>query len=104
MLNLQTANSGDTSLEQSQPGDTPSCALLVISCDNYRDLWKPFFNLLWRNWPDNPFPVYLGSIRSEYPDPRVTTLTAGEDISWSRNLRWFLEQLQTEYVLTLFDD
>ena len=36
-----------------------SVALLVISID--RDLWPPFFELLWRHWPDCPYPIHLGS-------------------------------------------
>ncbi|MGA8027664.1 MAG: hypothetical protein WB992_11005 [Bryobacteraceae bacterium] len=81
-----------------------SCAALVVSCDRYRDLWRPFFALFWRYWPDCPFPVYLGSNFETYSDERVTSLTAGEDESWSKNLRFFLNRLDSEYVLLLLED
>ena len=84
--------------------DTPSCAVLVVSCDAYRDLWTPFFRLFWRYWPDCPFPVYLGSNFERYPDERVRSLTGGEDRAWSKNLKLFLEQMDSEYILLLLED
>jgi|GEM_PF-299859 len=83
---------------------TPSCAVLVVSCDRYRDLWKPFFALFRRYWPDCPFPVYLGSNFASYPSERITSLQVGEDRSWSRNLRFFLENIPSQYVLLLLED
>jgi len=41
--------------------DRANCSILIPSCDKYSDLWRPFFTLFWRHWPDCPFPVYLGS-------------------------------------------
>jgi hypothetical protein len=81
----------------------PSCAVIVMSCDAYRDLWRPFFTLFWRYWPDCLFPVYLGTNRLKYDDSRVTTLPAG-DHEWSKRLRLCLEQIDEEYVLLLLED
>jgi len=83
--------------------DMPSCAVMVSSCDAYRDLWRPFFTLFWRYWPDCPFPVYLGANEARYQDPRVTTLKVPEH-TWSKNLKGFLEQIEADYVLMLLDD
>jgi hypothetical protein len=83
--------------------DLPSCAVMVSSCDAYRDLWRPFFTLFWRYWPDCPFPVYLGSNETGYEHPRVTTLKVPEQ-TWSKNLKGFLEQIEADYVLMLLDD
>ena len=74
-----------------------------MSCDAYRDLWRPFFTLFWRHWPDCPFPVYLGANRLRYDDPRVTTFAAG-DYEWSKRLRLCLEQMDCDYVLLLLED
>lgn len=104
MTPLTAGEFGMTSPLQVTEGVVPSCAVLVVSCDKYRDLWQPFFNLLWKYWPDLPFHVYLGTNNETYTDERVTTLLVGTDHSWSRNLRWFLQQIDTDYVLTLFDD
>jgi glycosyltransferase involved in cell wall biosynthesis len=91
--------------ERSDTGsEGPSCAVLIASCDAYRDLWTPFFTLFWRYWPDCPYPVYLGANRAAYEDSRVQTLRAGEDASWSNGLRFFLEQIGTDYVFLLLED
>ncbi len=83
--------------------DAPSCAVLVMSCDAYRDLWRPFFTLFWRYWADCQFPIYLGANRAEHKDGRVTTICAG-DGEWSRRLRFCLERMQEEYILLLLED
>lgn len=81
-----------------------SCSVLVSSNDGYSDLWTPFFTLFWRNWPDCPYSVYLGTNHGRYDHPRVCTLNAGKDESWSTNLRFFLNQIDSEYVLLLLED
>jgi glycosyltransferase involved in cell wall biosynthesis len=76
----------------------------VVSCDRYRDLWRPFFHLFWKYWPACPFPVYLGANFATWHDPRVCMLHAGADESWSKSLRFFLSQIPTRYVLLLLED
>ncbi|HZQ51634.1 MAG TPA: hypothetical protein VFB14_05520 [Bryobacteraceae bacterium] len=82
----------------------PTCSVLVVSCDRYSDLWQPFFSQFWRYWPDCPFPVYLGLNQERYRDARVRVIQAGEDRSWSSNLRSFLNQTDSTYVLLLLED
>jgi hypothetical protein len=81
-----------------------STALLIVSCDSYRDLWEPFFTLLFRYWPDCPFPVFLGSNHAVYPDRRVLAFTVGDDLDWSSNLIQMLEMLPAAGVLLLQED
>lgn len=82
----------------------PSCSVLVSSCDAYSDLWTPFFTLFWRHWADCPYRVFLGANQAHYDHPLVCTITTGTHESWSTNLRFFLNQLDSEYVLLLLDD
>ena len=79
-------------------------ALLVVSCDRYRDLWVPFFTLLFRYWPDCPYPVFLGSNDETYPDRRVVPLAVGADVDWSTNLKRMLERIPLEGILLLQED
>lgn len=79
-------------------------ALLVSSCDEYHDLWRPFFTLLWRYWPDCPFRVYLISNYVTYEDPRVTPLAVGEDRHWASNCRAALARVPFPYVLYVEED
>ncbi|MHB9153671.1 MAG: hypothetical protein ACYC2S_13530 [Spirochaetales bacterium] len=79
-------------------------AVLVISCDNYRDTWKPFFDLFAKFWPDCPYRLYLGTNKEDFIHPRVTVLKSGEDISWADNVQSYLRQVGENYVLTFLDD
>lgn len=78
--------------------------LLVVSCDAYSDLWRPFFALFHQRWPDCPFRVYLGTNEKSFDDPHVTVLHCGPDRPWSVNLRRMLDQLGGEYVILLLED
>jgi hypothetical protein len=86
------------------PALADSVAILVASCDRYRDLWAPFFSLFRRYWPDCPFRVYLlsNTVPSSYP--RVTSILVGKDESWSDSLSRALQRLEQEYVLLFIDD
>lgn len=79
-------------------------ALLVLSCDRYSDLWKPYFELFFRFWPDVPFPVYLGANQKKFDDARVTTILSGADTDWSSSLRRIVEQLPEKHVFLLIED
>ena len=79
--------------------EAQNVGMLVSSCDKYRDLWKPFFTLLWRYWPDCPFPIYLMTNHTKYEDERVTCLTVGEDRQWASNCRVALAQMPFRYIL-----
>jgi hypothetical protein len=80
------------------------CAVLVVSCDNYRDTWRPFFELLKKNWADCPFPVYhLTNYLQLCPDD-VRSICVGPDKSWSANVLTALREISEPYVLLLLDD
>ena len=80
------------------------CPVLVVSCDRYADLWKPFFSLFWKRWPDCPYPVYLGTNHAVYADPRVAMLAVGDDVNWSLGVQRMLEQLDVEHVIVFLED
>ncbi|MFZ5571246.1 MAG: hypothetical protein ACOZF0_12615 [Thermodesulfobacteriota bacterium] len=79
-------------------------SLLIMSCDKYADLWKPFFHLLFYYWPELPFPVYLLSNHRIYPDGRVRPLAVGEDRSWSHGLLAAIGKIDTPLVLCMLED
>jgi glycosyltransferase involved in cell wall biosynthesis len=81
-----------------------SCAVLVVSSDGYKDLWRPFFTLFEENWPDCPFPVYLGTQSESASFANVSTLLAGKNRPWGASLRFFLEQIGTMNILLLLED
>ncbi|MEO6567540.1 MAG: hypothetical protein ABIO94_02155 [Opitutaceae bacterium] len=80
------------------------CALLVLSCDAYADLWPPFFNLLRRHWPDCPFPIFLGAGEAAIAPPGITCLQSNGGKDWSRCASDYLEALPHEHILVMLDD
>jgi hypothetical protein len=83
---------------------TGKVAILISSCDRYQDLWKPFFTLFFKYWPDCPYPVYLSTNHKIYDNPRVNTICMGEDVDWSTGFRFSLEQVPYEYVIVMMED
>jgi len=79
-------------------------AILIVSCDKYADLWKPFFALFSRFWPDCPYTVYLLSNHQKTDEKGVISILVGEDYSWSDNLIQALPSISEEYVLMVLDD
>lgn len=79
-------------------------AILVPSWDGCEDIWKPFFHLLFKYWPDCPYPVYLGSNFTTYPDPRVRPISVGRDVDFSTNLIAMLRCIESRWVIIWVDD
>jgi len=82
----------------------PRCAIVVSSCDGYRDVWRPFFERLWEYWSDCPYPVFLLSNHRSLPDRRVMPILAGDITAWSDSLRFALEGLDHDVVFLVIDD
>jgi len=90
-------------MEQNSP-DPAQLAVLVVSCDNYADLWRPFFALFRHFWPDCPHRIYHVSNFCLIKEEGVTPLAVGEDHSWSDNVIKALGSVDEEYVLMMIDD
>ena len=84
--------------------DHGTVAVLVVSCDKYRDLWAPCFTLFFRYWADCPYPVYLLSNSEKYPDTRVMPLTVGRDRNWSSNLAYAMRKITNQLILVMMED
>lgn len=78
--------------------------ILVISCDKYSDLWEPFFSIFWKQWPDCPARVFLGTNHKTYADSRVTSIPVGDDISWTSGVQKMLDHIDSEYVIIFLED
>jgi hypothetical protein len=84
--------------------DQQNTALLVLSCDKYSDIWKPFFDFLFKFWSDCPYPVYLGSNEQIFEDARVQTIRAGAPRDWSNDTLSILKQIPERNVIILLED
>lgn len=82
-----------------------NCVILVLSCDKYSDLWKPFFHQFWKYWPDCPYSVYLGSNTHVFTkDKRVQTILSGPDKDWSTSFLAILQKIHEENIFVWLDD
>lgn len=80
-------------------------AILVLSCDKYSGLWKPFFSQFYKYWSNCPYQIYLGSNTKKYDgDQKVKTLLSGNYIDWSSNLLLILKQIPEEYIFIWLED
>ena len=82
----------------------PDCALVILSCDAYRDLWDPCLALHRRYWPDCPYPTFLVSETVPVEDPRVRPILGGAGLTWSEIALNALGTLPHRDVLFMIED
>ena len=82
-------------------------SFLLCSCDNYSDLWDPFFTLLTRYWKGFDYEVYLCTESKKYTFPGLNIhcpLNVPQTNTWSQNLIDTLHSIPTEYIIFMLDD
>lgn len=83
------------------------CEIIVNSCDNYSDLWQPFFQLFTKYWKDCPYKIILNTETKSFSYPGLSintySMNAGEK-RWGKRFLDHLDKVDTEYVLLLLDD
>lgn len=81
-----------------------NCTLIVSSCDSYKDLWRPYFQLKDRFWSDCPFPTILICETETMKIPGVNIFNTGENLSWSEMLKATIIKSKSEYILLSMED
>ena len=80
-------------------------AVIVVSCDNYSDLWDGFIFFYNKYWKNNLFKSYFITNNKEVKDPSFEVIKTGKDISWSKNLKIALNKIKSyEYVILTIED
>jgi hypothetical protein len=84
-------------------------SIIVFSCDKYQELWAPFFELFFKQWPslktsNQQIPIYLVTNSKTYDDPRITMVNIKHEKSWSDNALTVLAAVKTKYVLIILED
>ncbi len=79
-------------------------SILILSCDRYADIWPHFFTLFYKYWPDCPWRVFLGTNKIKLNDPKVVSLSIGEDANWADSAQKIVEKIPTDYFLVLLED
>lgn len=80
-------------------------AIIVSSCDLYKDAWNPFFRLLEANWKDHPQKIYLVTETEEYTDVslNVKCIHSASPL-WSNRIINALKQIDEEYIWFFLED
>lgn len=78
-----------------------SVAFIVMTCDNYSDLWPMNLHFFEKNWPDCSFDKYFITNYKSIPDSSFECMKIGKDQSWSDNLLKVLSVLKTKYKYVL---
>lgn len=82
------------------------CAVLVNSCDSYKDTWYPFFAILKNRWKDLKYPIYLNTESESYKDNdlNITCINYAKKCAWGKRVKNALNQIDSKYVLFMLDD
>lgn len=83
-----------------------NCALLIISCDNYSDLWTPMINSIANSWPDCPLDKFIVTNKKKINFNGFNSIEVGEDKGWSNGVLLAISKLEEkyDYVLTTIED
>ncbi len=80
-------------------------AIMLNTCDKFRDLWPLFFDCLHKFW--NPeYKIYLNTETLDYSDSRfnVIPIHPKGNVPWSNRLRNCVEKIEEDYILCIEDE
>lgn len=80
-----------------------SIAVVIPSCDGFRDIWEPQLECVKRFWPSCEWPVWTVSNAIPFGPPERNIQT-GQDLGWCQNLLYALDKINTTHVFLLLDD
>lgn len=84
-------------------------AIMMLTCDAYRDIWPIFFGQFEKYWKDFNGTFFLNtesdhSYKSDFIDIRYPDKTYDPKHNWAYRLKDCLNQLDEEYVFLILDD
>ncbi|GBD03695.1 hypothetical protein HRbin19_00992 [bacterium HR19] len=82
-------------------------SVLISSHAKAFDLWNITHFFFKKNWPNCPYAVYLGANgenRIKYCPEDWIYLNKGEDVSWAKSMKSYLESIPADYILLFLDD
>jgi hypothetical protein len=80
-------------------------SLIILSFDKYEDLWSLYYDTLNHFYNNCPYPVYLLNNEKQLKGLDVSYLDSGStNLPWSQLLINGLNKIESDWVITLFDD
>lgn len=80
------------------------CAIIVMSCDKYSDLWHDFFNLKSINWPRCRLNCYLVTNNKHCKENNVIDILCEDYLNWTGRLKKCLLAIPEKYVILMLED
>ena len=79
-------------------------AILVLSCDKYADMWRPFLLQFRRFFTVENYTLYFGSNLVQCEEPDVIPILSGSDQDWSTSLKRILGQIKEPKLFIILED
>jgi hypothetical protein len=79
-------------------------AVLVLSYDGAKDLWKPFFDTFFKNWMDCQYRIYLLANEADFVYNKVKVIKSGKRLDWADSVHKIASQIEEEYLFLLLED
>lgn len=79
-------------------------SMLLLSCDNYSDLWDDFFNLKEKFWPECPYQWYVVTESKDCERENVRAIKCGKELNWSGRFRKAVQTVATPFIGIYLED
>ncbi len=79
-------------------------SILLLSCDNYSDLWDDFFNLKEKFWPNCHYKWYIVTESKDYHRDSVEVIKCGKELNWSGRFRKAVQFVESPLVGVFLED
>ena len=80
-------------------------AIVVTTCNAYRDVIKYFMSIFKTNWPNTSCNMYLITDKFDDVDTGdMEVINTHYEVSWSKRLLFGLNMIKEKYILFLMDD
>ena len=79
-------------------------SMLLLSCDNYSDLWDDFFNLKEKFWPECPYQWYVVTESKDYERENVSVIKCGKELNWTGRFRKAVQTVATPFIGIYLED
>lgn len=79
-------------------------AVVISSCDLYKDCWQPLIYSFEKNWPDCPFPKYLISNFDDICNSDFDFIKVGPHLGWGSNTKKALLLIDCDYIVYFQED
>ncbi len=78
--------------------------IVVLSSDNYKDLWPVFAHYFKVYWGNCPYRVCLLTNQEGFQEDGIACLQTGRDVGWSDSLISALKQIDSKFVMFMHED